>query len=73
MSEKKTIHGNYKALLSAITLSKCMEANLWENSKFVTKQIEKIGVTYSSLLANSGYTNWDKVLKANPRDIERVS
>lgn len=73
INEKKSVYGNYKALVSAITLSKCLEASLWENSKYVTKQIEKIGITYSSLLANAGLVSWEKILTADPREIERVS
>lgn len=33
----------FSALHSAIVLSKCFRAKLWENSKFVSRQLEKIG------------------------------
>ena len=34
---------NFKALLSAVQLCKCFRAKLWEDSKFISKQLEGIG------------------------------
>lgn len=33
----------FAALYSAVVLSKCFKARLWENSKYVSRQLEKIG------------------------------
>lgn len=33
----------YSALLNSLILAKCFRAKLWENSPFVSKQLEKIG------------------------------
>ena len=34
---------SYRSLLSAVLCSKCLKAKLWENSKHVAKQLDKIG------------------------------
>lgn len=33
----------FTSLYSAVILSKCFKAKLWENSKYVSRQLEKIG------------------------------
>ena len=34
---------SYQSLLSAVLCSKCLKARIWENSKHVAKQLDKIG------------------------------
>jgi ATP-dependent DNA helicase HFM1/MER3 len=72
-SDKNTARGIYRALVNAITLTKCLEADLWENSKFVTKQVEMVGNVESGLLGNGGFNSWGKILAADAGDLERVS
>jgi hypothetical protein len=50
-----------------------LEADLWENSKFVTKQVELVGNVESGLVGNGGFNSWSKILAADARDLERVS
>ncbi|KAK3739517.1 hypothetical protein QZH41_016197 [Actinostola sp. cb2023] len=42
--ELSMLRNEYKALLNAIVIAKCMKARLWENSKYLSKQIEKVGM-----------------------------
>ncbi|ESP01500.1 hypothetical protein LOTGIDRAFT_139720, partial [Lottia gigantea] len=63
----------YKALVSAIQLSKCFKQRLWEDSKYVTKQLEKIGTTISLALATAGLTTFHKLSQTNPREIELIA
>ncbi|CAO1399812.1 unnamed protein product [Diamesa hyperborea] len=53
--------GHYRALLSVVTLRKCLEANLWENSRLVIKQVGDIGWKEADTLAAAGLNSWDKV------------
>ena len=44
------------AQLSSLTLAKCFRARLWEDSPYVSKQLEKIGGCMSaSLVVNTSY------------------
>lgn len=42
------IRDNYKAYLSAAQLCKAIKARLWENSKHVAKQLDRIGMGLGS-------------------------
>lgn len=53
--------GHYRVMLSIVTLRKCLEANLWENSKLVIKQVGEIGWKEADTLAVAGLNSWDKV------------
>ncbi len=45
---------------------------LWENSKHVAKQLDKIGLHLSTTLVNAGLTDFQKILNTGPREIELV-
>jgi hypothetical protein len=51
-------NGPYSTLTSAILLAKCLRAGLWENSAFVSKQIEGVGIAFSTSLVNAGLTKY---------------
>ncbi|XP_045541613.1 probable ATP-dependent DNA helicase HFM1 [Papilio machaon] len=68
----RTSSQNYQAILNAIVLAKCMESQLWENSKYVSKQLKGIGPTYSALLATAGKINFMLLEESDPRDLERI-
>lgn len=53
--------GLYRAMLSIVTLRKCLEANLWENSRYVIKQIGEIGFKEADNLVAAGLNSWDKI------------
>ncbi|KAK3095140.1 hypothetical protein FSP39_010742 [Pinctada imbricata] len=63
---------NYKAVLSAIHLNKCLRARLWEDSKYVTKQLEGIGPAMSNALVNAGIDSFQKIEEKNPRELELI-
>lgn len=60
----------YMTILNAITLYKCFKSGLWENSAFVTRQLQHIGPAYSSILVEKGLTSFDLIRQASPRMIE---
>ena len=63
----------FNVYISSLILMKCLGAKLWENSKFLAKQLPNIGPAISSMLVNAGYNNLSKLLCANPREIELVT
>ncbi|XP_063535997.1 probable ATP-dependent DNA helicase HFM1 [Cydia strobilella] len=62
----------FSAVLNSIILSKCIEAHLWENSPYVSKQLKGIGPTFSTLLASAGVTSFMLLEESHPRDLERI-
>ncbi|CAB4036456.1 Hypothetical predicted protein, partial [Paramuricea clavata] len=36
------LQNNYNLLMNALQLSKCFRSRIWENSKYVSKQLEKV-------------------------------
>ena len=64
--------GFFKALKSSVTLAKCVKAGMWEDSKFVSRQFERVGLAYSTALVHAGITSFDKIVGANPRDLEMI-
>ncbi|XP_036370754.1 probable ATP-dependent DNA helicase HFM1 isoform X2 [Octopus sinensis] len=63
----------HKSLINAIYINKCFKARIWENSKYVTKQLEGIGQSLSNALVNAGIVNFDKVSETNPRELELIT
>ncbi|XP_067894141.1 probable ATP-dependent DNA helicase HFM1 [Heterodontus francisci] len=63
---------NFLALLNAVILAKCFRAKLWENSTYVSRQLEKIGATLSSALVNAGLTTFQKIEDTNARELELI-
>ncbi|XP_072560405.1 probable ATP-dependent DNA helicase HFM1 isoform X2 [Paramormyrops kingsleyae] len=62
----------FTALLNSLILSKCFRARLWENSPFVSKQLEKIGLMLSTAMVNAGLTTFQKIEETNPRELELI-
>ena len=62
----------YQALVSGLVLMKCLEVRMWENSPRMLSQLPKIGVASVRSLAAAGIGNFDQILAANPRDLEKV-
>uniref|UniRef100_UPI00398EC65E probable ATP-dependent DNA helicase HFM1 isoform X3 n=1 Tax=Pristiophorus japonicus TaxID=55135 RepID=UPI00398EC65E len=63
---------NFSALLNALILAKCFRAKLWENSTYVSRQLEKIGATLSSAMVNAGLTTFQKIEITNARELELI-
>ncbi|KAL4219964.1 ATP-dependent DNA helicase MER3 [Mactra antiquata] len=72
LSELVSQGNNFRLILSSLLLCKCFKAKLWENSKFVSKQLDGIGPTLSTALVNAGLTSFEKLEQANPREIELI-
>ncbi|XP_049816941.1 probable ATP-dependent DNA helicase HFM1 [Aethina tumida] len=62
----------FSALLHGHILSKCFKAKLWENSPFVSKQLNGIGSVFSNLLVNAGKKTFNDILQTNPRELEII-
>ncbi|XP_061654278.1 probable ATP-dependent DNA helicase HFM1 isoform X1 [Phyllopteryx taeniolatus] len=62
----------FSTLLNSLILAKCFRAKLWENSPYVSKQLDKIGQTLSTAMVNAGLTTFSKIEQTNPRQIELI-
>uniref|UniRef100_A0A0N7ZA09 DNA 3'-5' helicase n=2 Tax=Scylla olivacea TaxID=85551 RepID=A0A0N7ZA09_SCYOL len=62
----------YELVLNTLLLAKCFSCRLWENSRFVTRQLERIGPTFSTALVQSKITSFAALEAASPRDIELI-
>ncbi|XP_068425051.1 probable ATP-dependent DNA helicase HFM1 [Clinocottus analis] len=62
----------FSALLNSLILAKCFRAKLWENSFYVSKQLEKIGQTLSTAMVNAGLTTFSKIEQTNARELELI-
>nr|XP_060627567.1 probable ATP-dependent DNA helicase HFM1 [Anolis sagrei ordinatus] len=63
---------HFSALLNSLILAKCFKCRLWENSLYVSIQLEKIGVMLSSAMMNAGLTSFKKIEDTNPRELEMI-
>uniref|UniRef100_A0A3Q0SYV1 Probable ATP-dependent DNA helicase HFM1 n=1 Tax=Amphilophus citrinellus TaxID=61819 RepID=A0A3Q0SYV1_AMPCI len=62
----------FSAVLNSLILAKCFRAKLWENSPYVSKQLEKIGQTLSTAMVNAGLTTFGKIEQTNARELELI-
>uniref|UniRef100_A0A6Q2X1K2 DNA 3'-5' helicase n=1 Tax=Esox lucius TaxID=8010 RepID=A0A6Q2X1K2_ESOLU len=62
----------FTALLNSVILAKCFRAKLWENSPYVSKQLEKIGLTLSTAMVNAGLTTFNRIEQSNARELELI-
>uniref|UniRef100_A0A3Q1EIP3 Probable ATP-dependent DNA helicase HFM1 n=1 Tax=Acanthochromis polyacanthus TaxID=80966 RepID=A0A3Q1EIP3_9TELE len=62
----------FSAVLSSLILAKCFRAKLWENSPYVSKQLDKIGQFLSTAMVNSGLTTFSKIEETNGRELELI-
>ncbi|XP_029473514.1 probable ATP-dependent DNA helicase HFM1 [Rhinatrema bivittatum] len=62
----------FSAFLNSLILAKCFRSKLWENSPFLSKQLEKIGVTLSNAMVNAGLTSFQKIENINARELELI-
>ena len=62
----------YQAAKNVTVLAKCLTSTVWENSKHVSKQFERVGVTYSTALVHAGMTSFEAIGKADPRELEMI-
>ncbi|XP_064798161.1 probable ATP-dependent DNA helicase HFM1 isoform X2 [Oncorhynchus masou masou] len=63
---------DFSALLNSLILAKCFTAKLWEDSPYVSKQLEKIGLSLSTAMVNAGLTTFNKIEQTNARELELI-
>ncbi|KAA0719127.1 putative ATP-dependent DNA helicase HFM1 [Triplophysa tibetana] len=63
---------NFSAQLNSLILAKCFRAKLWENSPYVSKQLEKIGQSFATAMVNAGLTTFSKIEETSPRELELI-
>ncbi|XP_064459339.1 probable ATP-dependent DNA helicase HFM1 [Ornithodoros turicata] len=63
---------SFSSIVNAVTLCKCLQAKLWENSHHVARQINKIGVALSNAFVKAGVTSLEKIMSSNPRELELI-
>ena len=61
---------NYNLVKNSICLLKSLNCGIWDDSKFVVKQMDKVGPVISSALVKAGFTTFSKLSLANPRMLE---
>lgn len=57
---------------STCLLAKCIFTKLWEQSKFVSKLIPKVGPVLSKYFVLNGKTTLQSIRNTDPRELERV-
>ncbi|XP_049780691.1 probable ATP-dependent DNA helicase HFM1 [Schistocerca cancellata] len=62
----------YRGVLNSIVLAKCFHCRLWENSPYVSRQLDRIGPVLSELLVVTGKKSFKDIADSNPRDLERI-
>ncbi|XP_051556744.1 probable ATP-dependent DNA helicase HFM1 isoform X2 [Myxocyprinus asiaticus] len=63
---------NFSAQLNSLILAKCFRAKLWENSPYISKQLEKIGLSHATAMVNAGLTTFSKIEETGPRELELI-
>ncbi|KAJ6655838.1 hypothetical protein lerEdw1_004703 [Lerista edwardsae] len=63
---------NFLVLLNSLILAKCFRCRLWENSLYVSKQLEKIGMSLSNAMVNASLTSFKKIEDTNARELELI-
>lgn len=61
---------SYSLLIAILSLAQSFAAGLWNDSIYVSKQLENIGPVLSHNLAKNGLTTFELLRRANPRNIE---
>lgn len=57
-------------IISAAQLAKAFRARIWHDSVNVARQLPKIGNVLCRMLVEKGYNSFEKLLEANPRNLE---
>ena len=71
--EVQLLREDFAAVHHSATLHQCVNARLWLDSHYVSKQLEKVGPTISTSLVQAGLTSFKKILDTNPRQLELIA
>lgn len=63
----------FQVLVNSLTLLKCLEVRMWDNSAAMLSQLPKIGRVSVRSLAAAGIGTFEQLAAASPGDIEKVS
>ncbi|TSQ69526.1 putative ATP-dependent DNA helicase HFM1 [Bagarius yarrelli] len=63
---------NFSAQLNGVILAKCFRSKLWEDSPYVSKQLDRIGVSLANAMVNAGLTSFSKIEATNARELELI-
>ncbi|KAF5890936.1 putative ATP-dependent DNA helicase HFM1 isoform X1, partial [Clarias magur] len=63
---------NFSARLNAVILAKCFRAKLWEDSPYISKQLDRIGLSLANAMVNAGLTTFSKIEAINARELELI-
>ncbi|XP_053095550.1 probable ATP-dependent DNA helicase HFM1 [Pangasianodon hypophthalmus] len=63
---------NFSAQLNAVILAKCFRAKLWEDSPYISKQLDRIGLSLANAMVNAGLTSFSKIEATNARELELI-
>ncbi|XP_060753854.1 probable ATP-dependent DNA helicase HFM1 [Neoarius graeffei] len=62
----------FSAQLNAVILAKCFRAKLWEDSPYIAKQLDRIGLSLANAMVNAGLTSFSKIEAINARELELI-
>ena len=62
----------FVTLKNAYLLLQSIRTRMWHNSKFVSRQIHRLGQSSASLMARAGFTTFASIRQADPRNLEVV-
>lgn len=64
---------SFRLVLNCLILAKCFRAKMWENSRYVARQLPKIGSKLAETLVNINLDSFDEIEKCDPRKLEMIS
>ena len=71
--EIQLLREDFAAIHHSASLHQCINARLWLDSHFVSKQLDRVGPTISNSLVQAGLTSFKKILETNPRQLELIA
>ena len=71
--EIQLLREDFSAIHHSASLHQCINARLWLDSHFVSKQLDRVGPTISNSLVQAGLTSFKKILETNPRQLELIA
>lgn len=72
LSEFLSKKPHHRSILNTTILAKCLHSKLWEDSPYLSRQLDRIGPTLGTLLAACGKTSFTVIKNSNPRDLEGI-
>ncbi|XP_064098170.1 probable ATP-dependent DNA helicase HFM1 [Macrobrachium nipponense] len=72
LTEYGATRSDYELQLNTVLLAKSFACKLWENSRHVTRQLDRIGQTLSAALVQAKITSFTALEETTPRNIELI-